>query len=194
MHLKVAAYWLSRFHGESLPGRPDIDPVDFPPGALPHVLLTDVIDRNHGQIQGGGASALPDRKFRIRLIGSGVREHTGADVTGRYLSDLHADGDYLTYLSGINQMICDTRCAVASATRYYRTGSDITLDTVRLSMPLATDGIVPDMVLTVQISHRNHAAGDGPTLVSHDLFEDLGVISIPTHELKEIVKSFANTD
>ena len=61
-------YWQGKCRGEQLPGRQDIDPLDFP-WALGLVCLLDV--ERYPLV------------FRYRLDGTTIAERYGADLTGR---------------------------------------------------------------------------------------------------------------
>jgi hypothetical protein len=61
------AYWLSGVRVGALPDVSAIDPVLMPPEILPFMVVYAVE---------------PDDGLRMRLIGTAVVEHTGADLTG----------------------------------------------------------------------------------------------------------------
>src|SRR5262249_62165733 len=63
-------YWRDKWNGTDLPGRPDIDPVDFS-YALGDVTLVDVL--------------YDPLRFRFRLDGTRHVEHFGFDMTGQFL-------------------------------------------------------------------------------------------------------------
>lgn len=69
-------YWLSKRGERALPARADIDPVDFR-FALGDVIIADVLDET------------PPR-YRIRLHGTNLSEHTNFDLTGKMLDDMPA--------------------------------------------------------------------------------------------------------
>jgi hypothetical protein len=72
---RLHAYWLERRGSRAMPARADIDPLDFP-YILGWVMLVEV------EPQPGG-----DLRFRYRLHGANVVEHSGLDLTGRYTED-----------------------------------------------------------------------------------------------------------
>lgn len=60
----------------------------FPgPELLPYLALVDV---THG-----------GTRFRFRLVGSGLAEHAGLDLTGSYIDDLRPNADYVAYINGL---------------------------------------------------------------------------------------------
>jgi len=72
---RLHAYWLERRGNRSMPSRADIDPLDFP-YILGWVMLVDVEPQEQGGL-----------RFRYRLHGANVVEHSGLDLTGRYTED-----------------------------------------------------------------------------------------------------------
>ncbi len=70
-------YWQSKCNENCLPGRADLQPVDFPK-LLPLVSLIDVCgdDVRH--------------EYRIRLAGTGLRAHHNRETTGKMLDDLYS--------------------------------------------------------------------------------------------------------
>ena len=122
-------YWRGRWHGDLLPGRQDIDPVDFP-YALGDITLVDVL--------------YDPLRFRFRLDGTRHVEHFGFDMTGQMLDAFPEpkmrDAIYQSY-----RTVVETR-------RPQRHHRDLTADGrplryEALLMPLAGDGEVIDMIL-----------------------------------------------
>ena len=74
MHREFLDHWRSMSPPKGLPGRCDLEPIDIP-RLLPWMLLLDVAGTGH------------HRRFRIRLMGTGVAERSGADSTGRWLDE-----------------------------------------------------------------------------------------------------------
>lgn len=72
--LRLYRYWVERKGARRFPGRPDIDPLDFP-YLLGNIMLLDVVASN------------PPR-FRVRLHGSNMVMRAGYDLTGKLLDDL----------------------------------------------------------------------------------------------------------
>jgi hypothetical protein len=139
-------YWRSRKSGEKLPGRADIDPVDMPRAALPHVVLMEVAD--------GG------NRIRYRLVGTAIVDEWGADVTGKYLDEV-MDGTYLEFVRGLYIDVMEHRCAVLSESTF-RWDVGKTVGARRLYMPLASDGVSVDMVLIGQTFSRSEERRDVP--------------------------------
>jgi hypothetical protein len=73
---RLIAYWNSKRHGGALPRREDIDPGEIR-DLLPNIVLVDI-----------------EQPFRVRyrLVGTRVADFNRIDFTGRYLDELHWDG------------------------------------------------------------------------------------------------------
>ncbi|HVJ43749.1 MAG TPA: PAS domain-containing protein [Dongiaceae bacterium] len=122
-------YWRSKWHGSLLPGRADIDPIDFS-YALGDITLVDVL--------------YEPLRFRFRLDGTRHVEHFGFDMTGRFLDTFPEPG--------MRQSIHDNYRSIVESRepqRYYR---DLTADGrpfryEALLLPLAGDGKKIDMIM-----------------------------------------------
>src|SRR4051794_28327761 len=65
--------WESKLTGRLMPARRDFLAEDFAPW-MPNLAISDV-------------EAEP-RRYRLRLVGTGINEYDGADYTGRYLDEV----------------------------------------------------------------------------------------------------------
>ena len=72
--IALQAYWDGKRIGKAMPSRRDLDPIEIPPVLLPHLKLLDVEPEG--------------RRFRYRLVGTGVAADYGRDTTGRYIDEL----------------------------------------------------------------------------------------------------------
>ena len=138
VHPKIArmlAYCRVILPPDRLPGRAQFDPVDVP-ALLPNVWLLEL---EHGPFEHGP-------RFRYRLMGTRVAAAFQADLTGRYVGEVHsaeAAAAMHAYLMGV----------VDSRRPHFRVGKPtawpiaefLTLE--RLYMPLARDGATVDMIL-----------------------------------------------
>ena len=135
VHQVLYRYWRSKHQEAGLPGRGDLDPVDFFP-FLPSLMLVDVLDQE-GR-----------RRLRFRLMGSYHIEITGQDMTGKYFDEA------LTQEADRDRIISRYATAVDLKTphywkrnfwcpekrwRYYQS----------IILPLASDGTNVDMILSV---------------------------------------------
>lgn len=131
-----------------LPSRDAIDPVQLGPELLPYLALVDV---THG-----------GTRFRFRLVGSGLAEHAGLDLTGSYIDDLNPNADYVAYINGLYRQARDTRLPNYSETRYRAASGRVGL-TRRLLCPLASDGLTVDKFVGLQVFETDRGEGDAPT-------------------------------
>lgn len=123
-------YWSAKRRGGALPGRADIDPLEFP-WALGYVTLHDV---------------LPDGDFRVRLDATKAVEFFGIELTGTRLSAYH-DRDMAAKMVQTLTYVARTRAPLVVArdfaiqNRYWRYQS--------LMLPFAADGKNVDMLASV---------------------------------------------
>jgi hypothetical protein len=69
---QVVDYWNSRRGGHKMPAASDIDTLEIP-DLLPYLSLIDIIET--------------PRRFRYRVIGTGVVDYVGRDLTGCIVDD-----------------------------------------------------------------------------------------------------------
>ena len=79
---RLYEYWLAKKGTRRLPGRADIDPLDFP-YILGNVMLLDVV---HEPL-----------RFRVRVHGTEMVMRAGYELTGKFLDDLPIT-DYRRYV------------------------------------------------------------------------------------------------
>lgn len=125
------AYWRLKHRGPLLPGRQDIDPLDFS-YALGDVALVDV---RHDPL-----------RFRFRLDGTRHVERFGFDMTGKWLEDFPEPE--------MRQVIFDSYREVVEDRQPRRRFRDLDTDGrmfryEALLLPLAGDGKTVDMLVSV---------------------------------------------
>lgn len=119
------AYWQALSKNGRNPARQAIDPTTIGVETLPHIVLIDVEDR-------------PERRFRYRLVGTGVTRIFGADYTGNYLDEM-GQGQVFGRIQAFYSLVCDEqRPALLHGS--YVAKSGIAFDVARLAMPLTEDG------------------------------------------------------
>jgi len=128
---KMHAYWLARGRGGLLPGRRDIDPLDFP-WALGLVCLLDV-ERE-------------PLRFRYRVDGTIIADRHGEDFTGRTTDEVQPDF-YADMLHRHFSEVLQTRQPTLYRIVIRQDGQTKTY--LRLALPLADDGVTVDKILTV---------------------------------------------
>jgi hypothetical protein len=123
-------YWHGKRRGDALPGRADIDPLEFK-WALGYVTLHDV---------------LPDGDIRVRLDATKAVEFFGVDLTGTRLS-AHRDGEMGAMMAQTFAHVIGKRAPLLlerdfkARNRYWRYQS--------LMLPFAADGKNVDMLASV---------------------------------------------
>ncbi|MGH6619971.1 MAG: PAS domain-containing protein [Alphaproteobacteria bacterium] len=132
---QIVEYWVSIHPPAGLPGRQHFDPMQIP-SLLPYIRLLNVV------------GSLP--RFRVRLLGTQVREYMGEEQTGRWLDEvfpnLHGSVTHAELVK-----------AVAMKMPRWRKGKPaIALDRIFLEMervylPFARDGRKVDMLLTFHL-------------------------------------------
>jgi len=140
---RMHAYWESKGGTGTLPQRRDIDPLDFP-WALGLVCLLDV-ERD-------------PLTFRYRLDGTTIAERHGADFTGRTTDEIRPDF-YASMLRKHLSEVAETRRATLYRISLRYAGQAKTY--MRLALPLASDGITVDMIMTVSDRINPEAEDDG---------------------------------
>jgi hypothetical protein len=132
---QIVDYWNAIHPEDGLPGRQHFDPLDVP-NLLSNIRLLDVVGD-------------PPR-FRIRLMGTRLREFFGAEQTGCWLDELfpNLEGS-LTHIELLR--------TIETHTPRWRRGKpalDIErdyLDMERVYLPFARDGWRVDMILTYHL-------------------------------------------
>ena len=129
---EIVDYWV-RIHPETgLPGRQHFDPLEVP-RLLPNIRLLDVVGS--------------PQRFRIRLMGTRLREIFGAEQTGRWLAEIFSNLDgSLTHIELLK--VVDTK---RPRWRRGKPALDIEkdfLDMERVYLPFARDGENVDIILT----------------------------------------------
>ncbi|HLI13692.1 MAG TPA: PAS domain-containing protein [Alphaproteobacteria bacterium] len=132
---EVYDYWSAKRGERAMPARSDLDPHEMKK-ALPHLMLTDVLD--------GGS------RFRYRLVGTAIAEAFGRDMTGLYIDEVMSDGRYRDFILGLYRDLVEKRRPIYSESRYY-SERKVGLSAERLMLPLSSDGTVVDMVLAAQV-------------------------------------------
>jgi len=128
----IVGYWVRIHPAAGLPGRQHFDPIDVP-RLLSNIRLLDVI-------------GCPPR-FRVRLMGTRLREFFGSDQTGRWLDEVFSNLD-----GSITQS--ELLKAVETKAPRWRRGKpalDVEkdfMDMERVYLPFARDGQRVDMILT----------------------------------------------
>ncbi len=119
-------YWLSRRGGRSMPSRGDIEPKGF----KRHLGFISLID----------VESAP-RRFRYRLVGTGLRHIYGRELTGRYLDEQPFIADGADF-----DRVVDRRLPVQGVMRFPLEEKDHLIQ-FWLKLPLSQDGQNVTMLL-----------------------------------------------
>lgn len=88
------------------PSREDLDALILKPGVFPQILLLEAVERD-------GL-----RDLRYRLIGVGLAQNFGDDMTGRYVRDVFSDPAYAEELISTAYLVIDRRQPIATSGRF----------------------------------------------------------------------------
>lgn len=132
---QIVDYWISIHPEDGIPGRQHFDPLDVP-NLLPNIRLLDIVGN-------------PPR-FRIRLMGTRLREFFRAELTGCWLDELFSNLEgSLTHVELLRTI--ETR---EPRWRRGKPALDIEkdyMDMERIYLPFARDGWHVDMILTYHL-------------------------------------------
>jgi hypothetical protein len=134
------AYWWSIKPAEGLPGRQHFDPLDVP-RLLPWIYLFDVVPQPDG-----------GRRYRFRLIGTGLVSTFGRDSTGSWLEELYDPEEAARATVGLERVV-SARCPIEGALSL-PTREKKVMRFRRLVCPLAADGRTVDMLLGIQAHNK----------------------------------------
>lgn len=126
------AYWERKCGSRPVPARRDIDATEIVPSLLPFLQLTERVEATG--------------RIRYRLIGTGIVDAYGADLTGKYMDEIYS-GERMRYVEANYRTVCESRRPVLVVNRYHST-RPVSLVCHRLLMPLADDGVTIRHFLT----------------------------------------------
>lgn len=150
--LLAATYWSLIRGDRAYPLRTDLDPCAMPPGTLPWICLIEV----------------SDNRYRYRLVGTGLREYVGRDVTGDFVENLSDNQEYNDYIVGLLEDIRKHGSCIYSQVAT-QAGSDVR-KTNRLVAPMSKKGDAIDMFFCCQTfdSHADFTLTSALTAISKD--------------------------
>ena len=131
---QIFDYWVSRFKDGNMPSRRDISPGDFP-RLLPLISLIDV--------------DVTQKRYRVRLAGTQLREHYGSDITGTYLDEIDPGikSDY--WVAAFNRVAQDGRPAQGIVRGPGELKEHLAQFWIKL--PLSEDGQTVSMILSYDV-------------------------------------------
>jgi hypothetical protein len=131
-HEEMFAYWASRRQGGKLPGRESIHPSHFK-RHLPTVSLIDVV------------SELDERRYRLRLAGTGLYGVYGREITGRLIEDVYMGPAAAYWREELDKIVDSRKPGVGVHNLSWRGASHLSI--LWLRMPLASNGRDVDMIM-----------------------------------------------
>lgn len=153
--LLAATYWGLIRGSRDVPRRSDLDPGAMPPDILPWIVLI----------------MCEEDRFRYRLVGTGLREFLGRDLTGIYADEMTSNPDYNRYIEEMfRQVRREGRCLYSDTILH--TDNDI-MRTERFMAPLSKSGSQIDMIFQCQsfeseekpVTGSNSLLGGGPHML-----------------------------
>ena len=132
-HEEIYAYWAAKRGPGRLPGREHIHPSDFK-RHLPTISLIDVR---------GGAEA--ERRYRLRLAGTGLYRVYGGEITGKALEEVYAPEARDYWRAELDRVVETRRPAAGVHSMAWRGAAHLSIMWLRL--PLASNGREVDMIL-----------------------------------------------
>jgi hypothetical protein len=124
-------YWQRKCGARSLPSRRDIDPLEMGADLLPHLLLTDLLDRG--------------TRVRFRLVGTTLVKRWGFDPTGRYLEG-EMKGGWWESFAAFHRLAYAERAPLYGEGEFLWDGGR-RLEARSLLLPLTQDGPDPAIAL-----------------------------------------------
>lgn len=150
--LLAATYWTLIRGERDYPVRADLDPGAMPPGILPWICLIET----------------SENRYRYRLVGTGLREYVGRDVTGDFVDSLSGNREYNDFLLGMLEEIRGHGSCIYSQV-VTQSGGEMR-KTNRLVAPMSRKGGEIDMFFCCQTfnSRRDFTLSSALSPVSND--------------------------
>ena len=141
---ELFSYWASRRESGRLPGRRHIHPADF----KRHLPTVSLIDVRRGL----------QRRYRLRLAGTGLYGVYGGEITGKPLEDVYPDPVCAYWRAELDKVVDARRPAVGFHNLAWRGAAHLSIMWLRL--PLASDGSEVDMILGYDVPLGHGPARD----------------------------------
>jgi hypothetical protein len=164
--VEVLAAWQRLPRKGPLPAREDLDELILKPGLFPQIVLAEGVERD-GR-----------RDVRYRLIGTGLANEFGQDMTGRYVRDVFADPVYAEELISAVYLVIDRRQPIATTGRFVSdppAGAPVMV--YRLGLPLAKLPSGTPLMLACQFCVDDGRIVEHPTRAT-TVYEPIEVIAL----------------
>ncbi len=123
-------YWREKRHGDRLPSRADIDPLELKP-FLGDVFMLDVVGE--------------PKRFRYRLVGTNIVARVGRDSTGQFQEDVYGP-EQAAENNAHYRLVCDSRKPTRNFGVIQWVGREF-LNYEIANLPLADDGETVNIIL-----------------------------------------------
>ena len=124
-----------------LPGRRDVDPVAMK-ALLPQIYMVDVLVRP------------PGRRYRWRLLGTGITGMAGRDSTGRFFDEIYEGEALSNFLRSFDAVVDSARPMRSYGSFAFADNARDYVTFEAMEVPLASDGVRIDIVLGIGVSTR----------------------------------------
>lgn len=138
---RLYEYWRSKFRGQRLPARNDVDPIDIP-DLLPGLVLIDVVNE--------GAK----RRYRFRLAGTEFVNAVSQNLTGKWLDEVGPIGSTDAVIATYDEAVATKSPQCWESVIHVEGREHVRYR--RLICPLASDGETVDMLIGVFAFERPH--------------------------------------
>jgi len=135
-------YWQSKRHGNKLPARRDIDPIEVP-RLLPTLVLIDVVRESGGP------------RFRYRLIGSEVVDKHRENFTGQWIDEAIGPEAGARVIDNMKRVVETGEPHIWSSKMAMEGREHVAF--TRLICPLADDGEAVDTLAGVYVFENLYA-------------------------------------
>jgi len=137
-HLDLYRYWRAKRGERLMPARGDLDPIDFAP-LLPYLMLVERVGL----------------QYRYRLIGSGLTQQLGRDVTGAVVGSQFSNAsEAIAVKRAIYDRVFAAPCAVLASVELVSSFGAVH-NILQLLLPLSANGTEVDMVISTLIARFN---------------------------------------
>lgn len=165
---KALTYWHSKRGPRSMPQKADIIPGELK-AILPNILLADALEAG--------------TRFRCRLVGTGIVNAYGANMTGKFIGEVlpNVDDDFALDLY---RMTYRQRLPVFSRGTYIAAGNSSSLTVNRLLLPLSDDDKLANVIMAVltfeyksrEPGHLGYGVQIDPAASYLEVIEDIDAI------------------
>ena len=167
----VLAYWREKAGKRAMPSRRDIDPVVDLRELSRSLFLVDVDEEA--------------KRLRFRVVGTGLGEYLGTDVTGKHLDELVGDERHYAEMKHEFMAAVSSREPVRGVFCLPSNFADHTTRFERLLLPLSHDGCAVNMLLGTLNPPTLDLSDQFSDVHTFDMLEDRSVHAIDVGQSRE---------